>query len=236
MTIGIITTNYFRLPVLKIFCEGIDRLREETDTDIPVVCVGTKDGEEVCLQYGIDHHTYQNSPLTGKFNRACELLKGSVDYVMVMGSDNLISTETFLRIKEEAEKGIDLIGLSELYMLSMDGNNKGKLYHFPHTTVLGVGRTVSARVLDKLNWNPWGEDKDRGIDVVMLDTVRPHVKTSSLLSEQFIVDLKTKYNLNPIDCWSNKLPGKDINLLWDNIGNREQTLIKQYIEDGSTTK
>jgi len=231
MTIGIITCNYGRTQVLKIFCEGIRRLREETGLDIPVVCVGGLDGYHVCSQYGIQHIMWQNKPLTTKFNIACEELFGEVDYAMILGSDNVISTRSFLRIKEEAEKGTDLIGLSEVYMFAMDGDYKGRLYHFTHTKVLGVGRTISARVLDKVGWRPWNIERSRAIDVIMLDNVRPHVKTSSLLTGEFVVDLKTKHNLNPIDFWSKKLPERDINLMWSNVGMEERKLIEQYLNE-----
>jgi hypothetical protein len=232
MTIGIITTNFMRVPILEIFAEGITRLREETGLAIPCVCVGDSSGAETCRIHGIQHIEYPNKPLTAKFNRACmEMQKIGVNYVMVMGSDDLISTETFLRIKEETEKDIDLIGLSDVYFFGMDDVFTNKLVHFKHTTVLGVGRTISARVLDQINWQPWNIPRDRAIDTVMLDYVRPFVQTRVLLDGGFVVDLKTSWNLNPIKFWFAKLgymPNND--LLWKNIGIKEKELINNFID------
>lgn len=229
--IGIVVTNYGRTSILRIFCEGIKRLRQETGLIIPVICVGSKDGIPLCDEYHIRHIEHPNKPLTGKFNRAClEMKKYNPSHVMVMGSDNLLSTETFLRINKEAEKGIDLIGLNDVYFFGMDDVHVGKLIYFGYTSVLGVGRTVSAKVLNKVGWQPWGIERDRAIDTVMLDTVRDHVETRSLLEGGFVFDLKTSMNLNPIHFWAKKkgyMPNEDV--LWNNIGDEETRLIKEYI-------
>lgn len=230
--IGIITANKGRVEVLRIFVAGVKRLREDSHIDIPCVCVGDVDGRAICNEYGIEHIEYPNKPLTGKFNRACEELKGRVDAVCIMGTDNLLSTETFTRIVEEAEKGTDLIGYDNLFFFALDGQYKGNLYHFTHTTVLGVARTISAKVLDKLNWRPWGRDMDRSIDTCMLDTVRPYVETRALLSGGMIVDLKSKHNLNAIDFWAEgKLPRVDREKLFSSIGEEERYLINKYMEE-----
>ena len=230
MRLGIITANFGRVPILEIFAEGITRLRSDTGLTIPTVCVGSEDGQEICRSHAIDHIVFPNTPLTSKFNRACLELKGKTDYVMILGSDNLISTRTFLNITKECEKGIDLIGLSEVYFFCMDDIHTGKLIHFRHTTVLGVGRTIKATVLDNLNWQPWVISRDRAIDTVMLDAVRPYVSTRSLLDGEFVADLKTSMNLNHVRFWAEKLgymPNAD--LFWNNIGPREKELIKNYL-------
>jgi hypothetical protein len=232
MQLGIITANFGRVPILEIFAEGITRLRNDTGLSIPTVCVGSEDGAETCKSHSIDHIIFPNSPLTAKFNRACLELKDKVDYVMVLGSDNLLSTKAFKAILCECEKGIDLIGLSEVYFYCMDDIHTGKLIHFKHTTVLGVGRTVSARVLDNLSWQPWVIARDRAIDVIMLDAVRPYVQSRSLLDGEFVVDLKTSQNINNVRFWAQKLgymPSES--LLWDNISPREIELIKNYLNN-----
>lgn len=230
-TIGIITTNFGRVPILEIFCEGIRRLRRETGLTIPVVCAGDIGGKAVCEEHDIVHIIAPNVPLTNKFNTACEALRGKVDYVMIMGSDDLISTRDFLRVHHEAEQNkTDLIGFSDVYMFGMDDEHPGALVHFPFTTVLGVGRTVKADVLDKLGWRPWNLDRDRGIDRVMLDACSPLVKTRKVFDGGLIFDLKTAWNINPMKYWYKKIGAMPSNqLLWDSIGLREAELIKQFL-------
>lgn len=232
MTIGIITANFGRLPILEIFCAGIKRLREETGFNIPCVSVGDADGGEILAKYSIAFVEYPNTPLTAKFNRACTELQSKCDYVLIMGSDNLISTATFLRIYAECEKGIDLIGFSDVYFYGLDDVSTGKLIHFPHTQVLGVARTISARVLDKVNWMPWGRPADRGIDKIMLETIEPHVTTRTLLDGGFVVDMKTSFNLNPIRFWLKRLGAMPSDeKFWVSIGEEERRLVKEYIEN-----
>ncbi len=230
MTIGVITANMGRIPVLKIFCAGIKRLREETGLDIPVICAGDIGGAETCKSYGITHIEVPNNPLTEKFNKACQELYNKVDYVCVMGSDNVISSKAFLAVVAEAEKGIDLIGFDSIYFYGLDGECKDKLVYFRNTSVLGVGRTVSASVLNNLYWKPYGREQNRAIDTCMLDTVRPYVKTRVLLSGHFLLDLKTSWNLNSMNIWHKKfgaLPNQSV--MWDNIGEEEAMLIKEFI-------
>jgi hypothetical protein len=230
-SIGIITTNMGRVPILEIFCAGVWRLREETGLKIPCIVVGDSLGAEVCAEYDITHIEYPNKPLSGKFNRACIELKGKVDYVMLMGSDNIMSTETFLRIQAEADKGIDLIGLSEVYFYGMDDIYARKLIHFKYTKVLGVGRTVSSRVLGNVHWQPWKRSVDRGIDTAMLDGIRGFVGSSVLLDNGHVFDLKTSMNLNKIDFWAKKLGFMpNDNLIWDSIGELEADLINKYLK------
>jgi len=230
MEIGVISANFGRLPILKIFCAGIARLRRETGLAIPCVVAGDISGAEVCDSYNIEHIICRNYPLTGKFNTACEALKGRVDYVMVMGSDNLISTMSFNRVIQEAERGIDLIGFNDVYFYGLDDIYAGKLFHFKHTEVLGVGRTIKASILDKFKWRPWVKDADRGIDRRMLNEVTPLAKTNVLLRGGAVIDLKTNWNLNHIRSWANKLGVMSSdNLIWDMVGPEEANLIKQYI-------
>jgi hypothetical protein len=235
MKIGLITCNFGRQKILEICFAGIDRLRSDSkESDIPAVCCGEEDEStmSLCQYYDIDHVYAPNRPLTGKFNTACqEIKKYNPDYICVVGSDNLISTRSFNAILDECEKGIDLIGFNDLYFVGLDDIHSGKVTYFGHTTVLGVGRTVSSKVLDKVNWTPWGIERDRGIDTVMLDTVRDHVKTRSLLGGYHVFDLKTSHNLNPLNFWvKNKGYLPNSNVLWQNIGKNETKLIKEYLE------
>ena len=231
-SIGIISACFGRTGIFEIFASGVQRLRQETGFDIPCVVAGDIGGADVCHEYGIEHIEFPNKPLTGKFNRACQELKDRVDYVMISGTDNLLSTKTFQMIQAEAEKGIDLIGLNDVYFYGMDGIQSGKFIYFGTTKVLGVGRTVSSRVLDQIDWKPWRVDRDRGIDTVMLDSVRDLVKTSVLLEGGFVVDLKTSWNLNRIDFWAERKDVKfvDPSLLFDNIGEEEIRLIREFID------
>jgi hypothetical protein len=231
--IGIILTSFYRQRVLEICFAGIDRLRADCQEYLPVICVGEEDEKtlDLCDHYDIEHHYAPNRPLTEKYNLACQLMKGKCDNVMILGSDNLITNRTFNAISAETEKGIDLIGLDDVYFFGMDDEFTGKLLYFGYTQVLGVGRTVSARVLDKINWTPWGRPADRGIDRVMLETVNPHVETRSLLSGYHVFDLKSSQNLNPMRSWAQRKRFlADTDIFWEQLSPAEINLIKQYIE------
>ena len=232
--IGIILANHYRQAILEICFAGIDRLRADCIEDIPVVCIGEEDDKtlDLCKHYDIEHHYAPNIPLTGKYNYACQLLRTKVDAVMVIGSDNLISNNTFMRISDKVQEGFDLIGADDIYFMCLDDVHAGKLLYFGRTTVLGVGRTISAQILDKVNWTPWGIPRDRGIDRVMLDTVRPHVEKSILLSGCYIFDLKSNQNLNNVNSWVKSRGYMDsAEIFWNSISPAEQNLITNLLNN-----
>lgn len=231
MRVGLITASFGRVKILEIFAEGVRRLMDESGHEVSCVSVGSEDGRAILEARGIQFIPFPNKPLTGKFNRACQELKGKVDCVMLIGTDDLIATSTFKRIIAECEKGIDMVGIDDVYFFGLDDVHAGKLVKFNHTKVLGPARTVSARVLDGCNWTPWDQDKDRGIDTCMLDTIRPLVKTKVLLSGGYCFDLKSSLNLNKMDYWVEKFGYmNDQSIFWNNIGENETRLIKQYLE------
>lgn len=230
MEIGIISANFGRLPILKIFCAGIARLRNDSGLHVPCVVAGDASGADICNSYNIEHIVCKNSPLTDKFNTACEYFRDKVDYVMVMGSDNIMSSMSFNRVIQEAERGIDLIGFDDVYFYGMDDIYSGKLFHFKHTTVLGVGRTLKASLLNKFQWRPWVTPQERGIDKVMLNAVTPLAKTSVLLKNGRTFDLKTNWNMNHIKHWAGKLGAMQTDqLLWDSVGVEEAKLIIKFL-------
>jgi len=229
MRVGLITANYGRLSIFKIFCEGVKRLREETGENIPCITSGSIDAIPLCKEYDIEFYEYPNRPLTAKFNNSmihmCQ--KAEIDCVMLTGSDDLISTQTFIDIQDLMDTH-DMVGLNDLYMLSMDGATSGNLYYFQHTTVLGPGRTIRKEIIERLDHPVWPIARDNTIDSMMLDSVRGLVKKSTTI-KGFLVDLKNNQSMNGVEFWSKRLPVVSKDILYGNIGAREKYLINEMI-------
>lgn len=216
MRIGILTCLWGRFDIFEIFAAGITRLSKEFD--IVTICVGSE-GErsrELCEKHNIKYLGFPNRPLSNKFNAGMEAIQiFSPDYVMVLGSDDLISTPTMQRVYSLCEKGYDVIGFTDVWFYD---TIKKQLLYWPgfgyrgdkadalrKGECIGLGRTLSKNLLYKLNWNPWKSGVDKGLDWWMTQKIKKlniTPRTINLRSENlFAVDIKTKDNICSADLY-----------------------------------
>jgi len=200
--IGIVTANYNRIKVFRLWCASIQRLRDNFG-DIPTIVTSEKDDEGTCVDYNIIHHIKNNNYFSRKFNKSMlEMRKQDVDYVMVLGSDDIVSNDLFAKILNAAESNPDLIYISNIYFYS-PYLEKG-LIKFVSERNLGVCRTVSRRVLDKVDWMPWHGDRRKGLDADMMNNIRTYVKTMKRV-DGMVVDVKGRFSMNKFSTWLNKV-------------------------------
>lgn len=211
MKIGIITANHKREDVLEVFALGIDRLRRETGMEIIVACAGDESGAEICNRHSIIHIPFPNNPVTEKFNTACHCLKDKVDAVMVLGSDDIVSTETFIRTVEALQSGYDAIRMDTVYFLECR-YGRGWVCRIGPVNTLVVGMTIRSEVLNP-TWKPWVRPADRGFDIIFWEGIRENVKKIFILKDSFILDIKTNVNLNKPDYWLGKYGTTDFGFL-----------------------
>ena len=207
MKIGIITCNYRRPKILELWAASIQRIRKDLGIELPAVCVSDVDDKRACESHDIHHIRMNNLPVTDKWNRGMQYMRSiGADYVIISGSDNIFSSDTIKRISAEATKGYDVIGLNSIYFYAVDGEFKGKVCRLNYgNRLLGVGKTISKKVLDEIDWTPWGKKKNWGMDVLVTMSVRPHAKTYKALSNTVVFDCKSKQNLNKSTLWFGKL-------------------------------
>ena len=202
---GIVTVNNGRPKVFKLFCASMKRLRTQVGIDFPVVCVSGVEDRNTCDEYGIGHIIQANKPVSKKFDTACKYMqKLNMDYICVLGSDDILSTSLLKSLISEMNKGISLIGIKELYFYGTEKQFKGKLLYIRLTSLAGVCRTIHKSILDKVDWMPWGADKDWGMDSLAMKRIRPYVTTESVV-EGMVVDVKSDCNLNRFSYWNSKV-------------------------------
>jgi len=233
MNIGIITINYKRPAVLNLYCAQIKRLREDLQMYVPAVVVSEAVDAPICNKYHVVHIEQQNNPATEKWNRAMKYMQGQgATNVMIMGSDDVISTDSFKRIMAEAEKGYDLIGSSDLYFFALDGIHRGGMVrlHTHRGKMLAPGKTVSSYVLDKIDWRPWTTPKNWGMDAIADKNFNLHVRARTVLHSMDIFDLKSRENLNKSTLWFGKIKEReDPAKLWNILGEEETYLLKKIL-------
>ncbi len=230
-SIGIITVNHNRKLILTLWCEAILRLRRETDTYIPAVVVSGSEDRCICENRHIHHIEQENLPVSAKLNRAMAYMRSmGVDYVMILGSDNIMSTETYQRINEEVQKGYNVVGVQNIYFFGTAGVYKGNMVHYQGKNMLGVCKTISSDVLDKVNWKPWSKDKNYGLDGLASVTIKPHVKTAKIVENAMVFDMKSKQQMNRFEFWYDKIKVKeDPQKLFGILSTEEREVLNQIM-------
>jgi len=240
MTFGILTINFRRPQIFRLFCASVKRLRAETGIDFPVVVVSEPEDRNMCDSYNIGHIAQVNIPVSEKWNTACGYMrKLGVDYIIVMGSDDIFSTECLRNIIIEMENDIDLIGIKTLYVYDADGKYRGTLKHITSKNFFGVGKTINRRVLDAVDWRPWTYHAPRswGMDAICSRNIAPHVKTTAVV-EGVIVDCKTKESLNKFTMFHSNRHGRDVdkNIFYDILSKEELEILHNIHQVGLPIK
>jgi hypothetical protein len=222
---GIATINYGRPRVFELFCASIKRLRYDLNTYIPVACVSEESDKPMCNKYYIEHFTEPNKPISRKWNRAFGYFRSiGVDYVIILGSDDIISTELLRAIVEQMERGVSLIGINTIYFYSAEGMYKGKLARLQSKQILGVAKAIHHSALDPIKWHVSPIDKNWGIDAIMSNAIKPHVTTKAVV-DGVCVDVKTSLNINHWSALGKTRPMVDPEIFYGILGEEEKQLL-----------
>lgn len=222
---GVITINNGRPKILRLWCASIIRLRAELDLFIPACVVSGEEDRLICQQYNINHITHPNNPVSYKWNIAMRFMRDyGVENCTITGSDDIISTSYYLKTLEQAEKGIDLIGTDSAYFFCGQGKDRGKLVKLQGRAMLGIGKTVSKRVLDEADWFLWRKEKGWGMDAMAQQEIDKHSPTKAIIDE-VIVDVKTRENLNSFNVFKRRQE-VDSSIFFNILSEEELTILK----------
>jgi len=107
----------------------------------------------LCKKYGIDHLMHENKPVGMKKNAGVqEVLKKDFDYLIELGSDDLILNDLLDCYEPAMKEGKDFIGSRDLLMIdATDGNCR--TLNFDGETAQGLGRCLSKKLLECFTGN-----------------------------------------------------------------------------------
>lgn len=225
---GIATLNYLRPRVFELWCAQIKRLRDELGLDFPVVCVSEASDKATCDKYNIVHFTHLNKPVSLKWNVAFEYLKNKVDYVMILDSDDICSTDLIGNSIIEMEKGTSLIGIDTVYFYCGQGNERGKLVCLKSKGMLGIVKSIHKDILDKVEWRPFRTPKNWAINAIATNLIRPYVTTRAIV-RGVCVDVKTQMNINKYTCFGHnrKCVPVDSSIFYNILSEEEKFLLDE---------
>jgi len=202
--IGIVTINYNRPRILDLWLASIDRLRKAVGW-FPAVVVSERVDADACADHGV-HHIYQeNEPVSFKWNTGVQwLMEQGVDYVMIVGSDDIVSNDLMRNIQEAATQGYDVIGVDKLCFYGNIRGRSGLLIPLQQHRMLGVCKTISRSVLEPINGVICPTGRNYGMDALVTKTIAPYVRSTRIV-DGLVVDVKSRRNINKLSYWAAKV-------------------------------
>ncbi|MDB4726341.1 hypothetical protein OAF54_02800 [bacterium] len=164
----------------------------------------------------------ENSPLSNKWQSGIDYIralqsydghKSDIDAVMIMGSDDFVSPQYIEACKGLIASGVDYIYMDGAYFYD---TVSGRMM-WAHAEKLGLGRCISARLLDRMDWQLWPAGMENGLDGAMDDKIRAMTGAHAVCLKDarkrglYGMDVKTDQNLWSYDHIRNNLLFSDIN-------------------------
>ena len=232
---GIITISHKRPEILRLWCASIKRLRAECGW-FPVMVVGDEDHRSICNEYDIWHWGRPNYPIEDKWNCAVDVMMCDDNlrgYIMISGSDNIISTNLLMNMKSIMGEGYDMIGIKKIWFYCAEGLYKGRSRGIEQTYPMGVCKAIHRRVIGQAG-TLWTGTKGWGMDADCQKNIAPYVKTTTI-ADGIVFDIKTSESLNKYTIVQKKATNEkswpfpvESNLIWDIMGEEEKQILKDY--------
>lgn len=203
MRVVITTLLWKRHKLFKIWAKCVSSLGAE------VVVAGSEGSKSKKLVESLGFHYIEtpNSPLSEKANlRMGKVKELKPDYVLFLGSDDLISKRTYDFLYKKMKLGYDAICNMDLYVY--DTLTKTTTYNKEYRgeragEPKAPGRCYSKNLLNKLNWTLWSDNIECNLDNNL------HMRLKELEYTEFcyflkreklmIIDIKGKDSITPFD-------------------------------------
>lgn len=180
----------------------------ENKVELILIAVGSEGiiSRALAEKNGFHYYEYPNKYVSRKYNETFRKAKNfGVDAVIKVDSDSIISKNIILYYLNCINRNIDYTGITDIYFAFNDyycywegyvGKRKGE------TT--GVGRYMSKRLLDLLDWNVINKDTNLVCDYIMTQNInrfnlkiKKEAKKCKNLNG-YIIDLKSNFQITSL--------------------------------------
>jgi len=157
--------------------------------DVMPFAVYSDDSErEVLDKYGVRSLKFENRPLGRKKNAGlAALLEMEWDYMMELGSDDIVNPALMEVYQDYFDRGVPCFGVRSCYQLEL---SSGRVALFEIDYPIGAGRCISRKVFDAMGrrWrvrylrstNLKGENYGKGKELVYIEPVSRRLVESGL--------------------------------------------------------
>ena len=202
--IHILTALWKRPDITNLFIQGVKRLGFDCTASI-----SEESYISVCDANGINWIMTPNKPLGAKWNAGLrEALNHEWDYLLILGSDDLISNDLIYRYM--SYEGWDMIGVRDLYLYK-DG--RVKYFASKRLKTIGAGRLLKRSAIEKCGML-WSDHKNKGLDGNCSKRLRmKRLKEVAInMGDSIVVDIKSDVNMNSFDKLEGEIVNKKLNL------------------------
>lgn len=200
--VKVITAVHGRLDSLSLMLEGlkdnIDQFEKVGIKLLPVFSCTTENELNYIARHDFRVGILQNEYLGLRHNELSQLGCNDFDYLMQMGSDDILTPEGVLSLASWIHQGAPFFGFDYLSAVDM---KTGRVKQGRFKTVFGAGRCIRRDIFEA-SYPLWSDNKKRGLDgdsqtrIFNACGINPKVVTTH---KPAIWDLKTGDNLNSWD-------------------------------------
>jgi len=202
MTVISLITTYMRPLVTEICLRNLARTAERFQshgiTFIPFCTVSDPHNKKLCKDYSIQFIELPNKPIGEKMDKAIQAIPFDYDYLMNLGSDNILTDKAIDKISDSIRQGNLYSCYTDMVFVKGD---KMKLYK--SAAMFGAGRTIHRTLIDAaMRGGSLYGNKDRGLDTASFRAIkRTGFKDFKYLRGFDVIDIKTRENINSWDAY-----------------------------------
>ncbi len=211
MRIAFTTNVWGRFEILNVWNKAVEHIKKAyPDIDIIKIACGSEGhkSRKYCETLGMEYIESKNRPLAQKNNNRLRFTKKfKPDYVILLGSDDIINLTLFEKYLELIAKGFDLIELKDIYYFNAPDGKAAYCRgytNFRKGEPIAPGRVISKKLLDKYDWNLWtGTQSPDYYAYKKLKDIKNKVSISLIYSKMALLDIKSKNNITPFKVRNN---------------------------------
>ncbi len=204
----VFTAVYKRHDILELFKKGYDALAEywpERFSFDLVGIVSSKEDQEKCRELGISTVFAENKPISDKHNKGLQqVLDRDWDYILQLGSDDVMTPGALEYYAYAITKGFDVIGTKDLFVIERSTKKCVKVHYSTSTSrMIGAGRMISRSTIEKLpiTGELWIKGLDSGLDMVSQARLEGLGASFYMITPEnkYIYDIKSDVNIWKFD-------------------------------------
>ena len=179
--------------ITRICLDNLKELKKEFNID--VLCVVSEQWSKVAaFEYGFKYVEAPNDCLGTKMNIGIkEAMRYKFDYLMNLGSDDIITKELFKLYEPYLEKNIDMFGITKVTFIDSVGKEAKE---FDYKILIGAGRCIKKEAIENvLKVGDMYDKKQYGMDMCSMAKFE-NISQIEIESEFGLVyDIKSDVNI-----------------------------------------
>jgi len=141
-----------------------------------------------------------NYPISQKMNQAINELKLlSWDYLMNLGSDNVLNPDIFSIYQHYFNKKVPYFGLKSAYFINYYTKKVKKSTLDLDKLIFGAGRMISRDIIEQCNYSIYPIEQNQGLDTasaIIIEQTTGKTPESVISTKPMILDIKSDTNIN----------------------------------------